>query len=387
MKTLSHLLVVALLCSLTPHASAAGKPQIVVVFDIQDRSGRFPAEALSELTEYFATQIAQGSAYRVVPRTQLKQRLKAQKTTSYKRCYDEKCQIEVGRELSAQKLISTRIIRVGTKCAVTSTLFDLRTSTSERAASQKAVCDQDSLVAALELVATQLKGSGAAVATPRPPRATPPSPGITPAPPRPQPRAGGITPAPRPRPQPAYKPRPAPRYQPRPAPRRRPAVTQRALNRSGLYFSVIAGISLPDDSELDTGYTLGGQVGWEFRLGSRAAVAAGLHVSYHSWEGTNYDFTGSLIDIAPAARFSVYLNKLILAVNVHVGYGEMEIVLPDGSSGAADGTTIAGGVEALWAASSLMGMGIGLEYLSAQPSDWDESFDVMSLYLAWRLKF
>jgi hypothetical protein len=153
--TFLTLVVAALLAS-----DAAAKSVIVAVFDIEDQTGRFSQKARIQLTDYFSAQLATGGRFKVVPRSQLKARLKEDKKASYKACFDEKCQIEIGRELAAQKSLATKIIQVGTKCALMTTLFDLRTSTSEAAASQKARCDEDELVTALEKVAAKLRRSG-----------------------------------------------------------------------------------------------------------------------------------------------------------------------------------------------------------------------------------
>lgn len=192
-------------------ASALAAPQIVAVFEVEDQSGRFDAKACAQLTDYFGAQLAQGSTFRVVPRSQLRQRLQAKKKESYKKCVAEQCQIEIGRELAAQKSLATKIVPIGTKCAVMATLFDLKTAASERAATAKAACNQDALVSALEKVAVDLRGGGTTVAslTPQPtPVATPkPDPKVAVAP---TPRA--ITPAPVPVDMPPTKPAPTPIY-------------------------------------------------------------------------------------------------------------------------------------------------------------------------------
>lgn len=178
-------------------ASALAAPQIVAVFEVEDQSGRFDAKACAQLTDYFGAQLAQGSTFRVVPRSQLRSRLQAKKKESYKKCVAEQCQIEIGRELAAQKSLATKIVPIGTKCAVMATLFDLKTAASERAATAKAACNQDALVSALEKVAADLRGGGSTVASLTPE----PAPVVTPKPdPRvavaPTPRAITPTPAP-----------------------------------------------------------------------------------------------------------------------------------------------------------------------------------------------
>lgn len=159
---------------------ARAERKILAVFDIDDTTNKFSPQARAELTDYLAAQLAQGNLFKVVPRSQLKERLQANKKASYKACFDSRCQIEIGRELAAEKSLATKIIKVGSKCALMATLFDLKTSTSEAAATQKAKCNQDDLVTALEKVAVMIKrahsnAAGAApVVTAPPPVVEPP---------------------------------------------------------------------------------------------------------------------------------------------------------------------------------------------------------------------
>ena len=141
-----------------PQASAAKKEAIVVaVFDIVDRSNRFSAAEVEQLTAYLSVQLASDRMFKVIPRAQVREALVQAQQDSYKSCYDEQCQIEIGRALAAEKSVVSRIISIGTRCAVTVALFDLRSSTTEQAGSRKTTCDQDALVTALEQVASTLK--------------------------------------------------------------------------------------------------------------------------------------------------------------------------------------------------------------------------------------
>lgn len=207
--------LVALALLLAPSIVTA-KPKIVAVFDVQDRTGKLDAKALGQLTDYLAAQVT-SRGYRVLPRAQLKARLKLQKKESYKSCYDEKCQIEVGRELAAQKSISTQIVQIGSKCAVVLTLYDLRSSASEKAATKKAACNTDALVVALEEAVKSLGGAVPKLATAppqeaglvsSPPKAVAPALAATPKAATPAPATAVPAPSPAPAPseaRPFYK--------------------------------------------------------------------------------------------------------------------------------------------------------------------------------------
>jgi hypothetical protein len=137
------------------------KPLIVAVFDIEDRSGRFKAATLGQLTEYLSAKVTQIAGYQVIPRDQLRARLTAEKRRSFKECYDQRCQIELGKAVAAQKSLATKLLRVGSKCALTSLLYDLKTEATDRAASVKTTCTEEALLTGVEQLARQLSGRDA----------------------------------------------------------------------------------------------------------------------------------------------------------------------------------------------------------------------------------
>ena len=156
MKKLLSALALVLVSVLGSVPAQAAEPVIIAVFDVDDQTGHFDGKARGQLTDYLSGQVAATGRYRVIPRSQLRSRLSAARKESYKACYDAKCQIEIGRELAAQKSLATKIVQIGSRCALIATLFDLRTATSEKAATEKADCSQDALVTAMEKVVALL---------------------------------------------------------------------------------------------------------------------------------------------------------------------------------------------------------------------------------------
>jgi len=147
-------LLLAAVVSFASLASAAEKP-IVAVFDMEDRGSGLDKQVLVNLTDYLASLLAEGG-YQVVPRDQIRERLKEQKTESYKECYDQSCQIELGRELAAQKSLDISILKIGNKCQMTANLYDLKKATTELAANADAECNEESLLAALKIIGEKL---------------------------------------------------------------------------------------------------------------------------------------------------------------------------------------------------------------------------------------
>lgn len=143
-------------------SGAAARPSdsrqtpIVAVFDVETRGARLSSALRARLSDYLTAQVAASGAFQVVPRDRLQKRLRKQKRVSYKRCYDQSCQIEIGRELAAQKSLSTMIVKLGSKCSITSVLYDLRRSTSEGGATASGGCSEDALAETLEAMVRKL---------------------------------------------------------------------------------------------------------------------------------------------------------------------------------------------------------------------------------------
>jgi hypothetical protein len=134
----------------------AGSSPVVAVFDIEDKGAGLSDAVRSRLSEYLAMQLASTGAFQVVPRDQLKERLATKKRESYRDCYARSCQIEIGRELAAQKSLSTMVVKLGSRCVVTAVLFDLLKAASEGGASAKGGCSEDGIVTSLERMVRQL---------------------------------------------------------------------------------------------------------------------------------------------------------------------------------------------------------------------------------------
>lgn len=140
-------------------ATAVGdtdRPPVVVVFDIEDKGAGMPDELLDRLGDYLSSKLAASGAFEIVPRDQLRAKLLEQKKKSHSLCYDQSCQIELGRELAAEKSLSTKVILLGSKCTVTCSLFDLRKSAASVGATADGGCTEDHIVRSIEAVVDRL---------------------------------------------------------------------------------------------------------------------------------------------------------------------------------------------------------------------------------------
>jgi hypothetical protein len=134
----------------------AGDKVVVAVFDVEAKGVPLSPEVLSRLGSYVASRVAGSDGYSVVSEEQIHQQIEARKADSYKDCYDQSCQIEIGKELAAQKSLATSLLKLGSNCVASLTLFDLRTAATERAATVEGGCAEDEVVGSLKSALARL---------------------------------------------------------------------------------------------------------------------------------------------------------------------------------------------------------------------------------------
>ena len=126
------------------------------MLDVEGRGLPLSAELRDGLSTYIAITLAASGHFRVVPRAELQKRLRAEKRESYRKCYDQSGQIEIGRELAAQQTLATVVIKVGSQCTANAVFYDLRQATSAGGASVESKCDTEALVAAIKQLVSKL---------------------------------------------------------------------------------------------------------------------------------------------------------------------------------------------------------------------------------------
>jgi hypothetical protein len=144
----------------------AGRQPVVAVFDFETQRIDLEPDLLMSLSDYLAAKLVETGKYQVVPRSQFKERLFQQKKGTYKKCYDQSCQIELGRELAAEKIATTQIIQLGGKCTISFRLYDLKKATTQTAKSRSGGCTEPDLLATLDILIKDLGSSQAAVSSP-----------------------------------------------------------------------------------------------------------------------------------------------------------------------------------------------------------------------------
>ena|GEM_PF-2024032 len=147
-------LFVGFIAATSSHLAFA-TPPVVAVFDIENAAGLAAAD-IASLTDLTSALVSASSSFKVAPGSELKKALEDKKAESLSACYDQACQIEIGKEIAAAKSLSTKISRVGEQCMVTMLLFDLREGASERGSVSRGGCDAKSLLASVEKATKEL---------------------------------------------------------------------------------------------------------------------------------------------------------------------------------------------------------------------------------------
>lgn len=132
-----------------PSPAGNGKRPVIAVFEIATRNFTLPKASLEALTTFLSARIAATGFYRVSPQDAVRKKLKEQKKESYKLCYDRSCQIEIGRELAADRSLATEIAKVGKSCLLSLKLYDLKDEATEFAHAEPLTCDEGAVGATL----------------------------------------------------------------------------------------------------------------------------------------------------------------------------------------------------------------------------------------------
>ncbi len=126
------------------------------MFNVEAPEGQLTESFKKTLSEFIGVQLTASGVYKVVPRSELQAALKRQKAASYKECFQESCQIEIGKEIAAEKTLSTKVSKIGSACLVTLSIYDLRSLTSDKAASQKGECSEEGVFESIQKCVAKL---------------------------------------------------------------------------------------------------------------------------------------------------------------------------------------------------------------------------------------
>jgi uncharacterized protein len=158
MKWAESLVALLLVTGLgVPDSWAADDRPIVAVFEIQTKLMKLPQAERDIMTSLLVEELAIGGAFKVMPPGDVKKILIEQSKESYKKCYDESCQIQLGRRLPANKLLTSSVMKLGKKCRVSISLYDLKQQTADTTEKVRGGCSQDALLESIVVVAGKLR--------------------------------------------------------------------------------------------------------------------------------------------------------------------------------------------------------------------------------------
>lgn len=135
---------------------------VVAVFELEDATNR-PRRLIASLTDYLRVKLAETQKLKVVDKgdqeAQLKKIIRSEKKKSYKACVDQSCQIPLGKELAADKILRGKVTRFGKSYVIAVEMIDLATGASAGAASEKSAGSEEELMGSVERVAKSIATS------------------------------------------------------------------------------------------------------------------------------------------------------------------------------------------------------------------------------------
>lgn len=133
---------------------------ILAIMEIEDQSGEFHQNTLSSATEYMRGKLKSLNKYSIVISSRQEiATVKIMKENSYKSCYAERCQIKLGRELSADTILTTKLTYFGGIYNIRSEFVDLEKAvTMHSYETDFEKNDEDSLRDAIDDIVAQIAG-------------------------------------------------------------------------------------------------------------------------------------------------------------------------------------------------------------------------------------
>ncbi len=148
-----------------PRPPAAAHPNwIVAVMEVEDvnassRKRRIDPNLIRNIGDQLRIFVAERGLRTVDRSTQestLKETIGQMKADSYKSCYDDNCQVELGKALAATHILRTKITRFGSRCVLNGELIDLKAEVATNAASSRGGCGAEGFLNMSEDVAVAL---------------------------------------------------------------------------------------------------------------------------------------------------------------------------------------------------------------------------------------
>ncbi len=140
-----------------------GRRRVLAVMELEVRTPRLGAEVAGRAVDYLRARLTATRQFAIVDRTRQEQALREmlvqQKKESYAACYDEGCQVPLGKALAADTILRSSVSSLADFCTLSSELVDLAKEAALGGGLEKFDCTEAGLVQAIERLVPQLLGT------------------------------------------------------------------------------------------------------------------------------------------------------------------------------------------------------------------------------------
>ncbi len=158
---LTSLLAVAI-CLSPARAEAPPDKPVLAVFNTDVRGDFLEPAVVDLLSDELCAALEKTAYYgKVVAPRVLKRALVDAMKGKFDACYDKLCQFALGKEVDADRVVSSRISKIGRTCVVSLIVWDVDRRVSVQAGTARGACSRNDLMNTVRAAARQLPGSEA----------------------------------------------------------------------------------------------------------------------------------------------------------------------------------------------------------------------------------
>jgi hypothetical protein len=144
------------LSRLKPSPEASPPAAVLAVFELQAPVGLLPEGVAANLTGYLSAKLAETGRFQVVPPETVRQAIRDRQRESYEQAYGQAFQIELGRAVAANKLLSTQLLATGKACILSASLYDIASETTQAAVTVESGCASEEIPGGLDRLVLKL---------------------------------------------------------------------------------------------------------------------------------------------------------------------------------------------------------------------------------------
>jgi hypothetical protein len=139
-----------------PPADPNSDPRVVAVMEVEDANAGRNEAVGNDLVRNLSDQLRIFVAQQGIKTIDRSAQLQALKAESYQSCFDDSCQIELGKALAASHIVRSKITKFGSRCVLNGELIDLTREVTIKAASAQGACLAEGFLEMSETLARDL---------------------------------------------------------------------------------------------------------------------------------------------------------------------------------------------------------------------------------------